>query len=348
MKNLLFFSLLFLSSLIAYSQKKEMAENFRNGDYDKTIEIGKKILEAEPDDFETILFIAKAQNEKGNFADAAPYLASAKKLAKEGWQKSWMLLETARNSFGTGNIQETRMHYKEALAVSGTKNSAKELKSFGMLSGLDDFYKDWKIRESKNIIFHFEGNISIQEIERIVKTRQEAFDEVNSFFNSAMLKKIDFFVWNLEQSFNPALNANLGFSCPALGISHNRLGQTPGHEIAHNISFWKSKSGLTTKFINEGIGVCFDQQKNDKMKIAQEIYKNNPIDIKEIWKSQAKLSDGILYPISGAFVELLVEYDKEKFFKLNENQTYENALKVYGREIDELIEGFTLNLKQIR
>ena len=86
--------------------------------------------------------------------------------------------------------------------------------------------------------------------------------------------------------------------------------------------------------------------KNEKLKIAQETYKTNQIDIKEIWRNQTKLNDDILYPISGAFVNFLIEYDKEKFLKLTENQTYENAIKIYGENIDDLIDDFIKKLEK--
>ena len=38
-----------------------------------------------------------------------------------------------------------------------------------MLTGLDEYYKNWKIRETQNIIFHFENSINENEIERINK-----------------------------------------------------------------------------------------------------------------------------------------------------------------------------------
>ncbi len=323
-----------------------MAENFWKGDYNKTIEIGKKILETEPNDFETILFIAKAENEQGNFKNAIPYLDNAKKLMKEDWQKSWTLLESVKNNFGSGKIEEAKKNYAEAIKINGTKNSMKELKKFGMLIGLDEYYDNWKIKETENLIFHFDNTISEHEIERIVETRQKAFNEINKFFSSKLPKKIDFFVWNLTENPNPTLNVNLGFSIPQLNISHSRINQTQGHEIAHNISFWKNNNNIRTKFINEGIGVCFDQQKNNKLKNAQEVYKINPIDIKEVWKNGIKLNDDILYPISGAFVEFLIKTDKENFSQLIINQTYENAKKIYGIKIDEIIEHFTQNLKE--
>ena len=339
--------LLFLFySIVTFSQKKEMAENFRKGNYDKTIGIGKQILETEPNDFETILLIARAEDEKGNFKNAIPYLGRAKKLMTEAWQKSWTFLELAKNSFGTGKIEDAKSHYNEALKINGTANSEKELKKFGMLTGLDEFYENWKTKETKNLIFHYENTINEDDIEELTKTRQIAFEKINAFFSSRLPKKIDFFVWNLKEVYNPSLNENLGFSNPILCISHNRVNQTPGHEIAHNISFWKNNDNVRTRFINEGIGVCFDQHKNDKLKIAQETYKAIQIDIKEIWKNQSKLNDDILYPIAGAFINFLLEYDKEKFLKLTENQTYENAIKIYGENIDNLIYDFIKKLKE--
>lgn len=334
-----------LCAIFTSSQKREMAENFSKHNFDRTIEIAKEILKSEPDDFETILMVARAENEKGDFKYAIPYLEKAKTLMKEDWQKSWTILETAKNNFGNGNLEIAEQNYNEALKINGTKNSMKNLKNFGMLTGLDEFYKNWKVKESTNIIFHFENGINEKDMERIVVTRQKAFDEINSFFKSNLPKKIDFFVWNLAESFNPILNTNLGFSNPVFSISHNRFNQTPGHEIAHNISFWRNNNTVRTQLINEGIGVCFDQQKNDKLRIGQEVYKNNPIDIKEIWENNLKINDDVLYPIAGVFVEYLIKYDKEKFLKLTENQTYENASKLYDGKIDEIIENFNSSLK---
>jgi len=215
-----------------------------------------------------------------------------------------------------------------------------------MISGLDGFYKNWKIKESKNIVFHFENGINENDMERIVITRQKAFEEINSFFKANLPKKIDFFVWNLTESFNPVLNTNLGFSNPLFSIAHNRLNQTAGHEIAHNISFWRNNNVIKTQLINEGIGVAFDQQKNDKLGIAQEVYKKNPVDIKELWKNNSKINDDFLYPIAGAFVDYLIKYDKEKFLKLTENQTYQNAFEIYNGKIDELIQSFTIKMNE--
>lgn len=85
---------------------------------------------------------------------------------------------------------------------------------------------------------------------------------------------------------------------------------------------------------------------DDKFKIAKEVYKIHPIDIKKTWQENLEIDEDILYPISGAFVQYLIKYDKEKFLTLNDNQTYENAKKIYGDKIDSLINDFTATLKE--
>src|SRR5699024_630527 len=108
----------------------------------------------------------------------------------------------------------------------------------------------------------------------------------------------------------------------------------PGHEIAHNISHWRKNNAVKTRFINEGIGVYFDQNKNDKLRSAQEVSLSPRFSVKNLWTAESDAPESLLYPIAGAFVEYLIQYDKEKFLELAENQTYENAKKIYGEKLD--------------
>lgn len=60
-------AMLLLWVIAVHCQKKEMADNFSKGFYDKVIEFGKDILNTNPDDFDALLLIAMAENEKGNY-----------------------------------------------------------------------------------------------------------------------------------------------------------------------------------------------------------------------------------------------------------------------------------------
>jgi hypothetical protein len=273
-------------------------------------------------------------------------LKQCERLMKLDWEKSWTLVESIKTNFGIGNIEEAKQNFVDAKKVKGTKNSEKALREIALLIGFDELYDNWKIKVTENIIFHFDNSISDAEVEKIVTTRQKAFNEINRLFKSTLPKKIDFFVWNQKENYNTYLESSLGFTRPNLCVSHNRINQTPGHELAHNISFWKNRENVRTKFINEGIGVCFDQQKNDKLEIAKAAYEKHPMNLIDVWKKQTDLNNEILYPISGAFVEYLFNYDKAKFFALVENQTYQNAEIIYGSQLVNLINEFILKLNE--
>ncbi len=339
------FTFLFvLISAVFFSQHREMAEALRKKQVNKALEIGQKLLQNDKDSFETNFLFAKAFNDQADFKNAAFYGEKAQSFAKEDWQKSWIFVEAMQISFGLGNVAEAKAHYDKARQVPGTKNSENELKSWGILFGFDDLYDDWKIVETENVIFHFPPALPEEKIKSLVASRQEAFEKINAFFNVTLPKKIDFFVWNLESDLNPYLNKKLGFTNPAFCISHNEINQSPGHEIAHSISHWRNIKAAKTRFINEGIGVYFDQNKNDKLKRAQEVSISTSVSIKNIWTTENDVPESLLYPVAGAFVEYLIQYDKEKFLQLSENQTYENAKKIYGGQIEKLIDVFTKKL----
>lgn len=321
-----------------------MMEALKLNQPDKAIEIGQKLKQITPDSFETNFLFAQAYNQKKDFENAELSIEKAKSLSKENWQKSWALTESIQTYYGLGRTAKAKAAYDKAIEIPGTKNSENELKYWGILFGFDELYKDWQIVETKNLIFHFQNSISEENIKLIASSRQEAFDEINSYFKSDLPQKIDFFVWDLPTNFNPHLNKNLGFTNPEFCISHNRTNQSEGHEIAHNISHWRNPNNSKVRFINEGIAVYFDQNRNNKMNTAKEVNISNPVSIKKMWQDGKDVDENLLYPIAGAFVEFLIKNDKGKFLELSDNQTYESAKKIYGNKLENLISNFIKEL----
>lgn len=342
MKKYLTLVLLSISTL-CFSQIKQMMEALKLNQPDKAIKIGQD-SNNDSNSFEMHFLFAKAYNQKKDYKNAELFIEKAKVLSNENWQKAWISVESIQTYYGLGKISEAKNVYEKAKEIPGTKNSDNELKYWGILFGFDELYKDWKTVESKNLIFHFQNTISEENIKSIVSSRQDAFDKINSFFKSELPKKIDFFIWDLPGNYNPHLNKNLGFTNPEFCISHNRTNQSAGHEIAHNILHWRNPNSLKLRFINEGIAVYFDQNKNDKMTSAKEINLSNPVSIQKMWQDGKEIDESLLYPISGAFVGFLIKYDKDKFLQLSENQTYENAKIIYGDQLDDLISNFTKEL----
>jgi len=68
---------------------------------------------------------------------------------------------------------------------------------------------------------------------------------------------------------------------------------------------------------------------------------NLKIDIKDGWNNWGKYPQELTYPLSGLFVEELISrFGKEKFLAFFTDQTYENAMKVFGLETNTAIEEF--------
>lgn len=318
----------------SYSQKSEMSNAFKNKDFKKVIELGKQIIESEPNDFDGHLGIGKAYNNLNEFEKAIPFLEKAKDYSEKDLQFSWSYIELMESNFAIGNLEKANEYYKKSLEYNGTKNSTKKLKGLALLFGFDNFYESWETLETENITFHFQNGTSIIDKESFINEREEAFLNINTFFLSDLPKKIDFFVWKSNDEAIKILNKSIGFTIPKYCISHNRDNQTKGHEIAHNISFWFDNTNKRNRFISEGIGVYFDQTKSNRVLQKQKVA------IKDLWINGNNYSEEILYPIAGAFVENLVLFDKEKFLELCKNQIYENAELIYGKELEIIIQDF--------
>lgn len=323
-----------------------MSNAFKNKEFEKVIELGKQIIESEPNDFDGLLGIGKAYNNLNKFNNAISYLEKAQNCAEKDWQYAWVNIELMESHFAIGNIKKSQGYYKNSLEYKGTKNSTKKLKVLALLFGFNKTYNDWETLETENIIFHFQSENSIADKKEYVADRQNAFSNINDFFQSDLPKKIDFFVWKSNDEALKILKKPLGFSKPKYCIAHNRDDQTKGHEIAHNISFWLDKLNNRNRLINEGIAVYFDQTGTNRLEKAKRTVEIQKIDIKELWTNGNDYSEKILYPIAGAFVEYLISINKEKFLEFCTNQSYENAKLIYGTELEKIVSEFNKQLNK--
>ena len=338
MKNtFLLICLLFSSILISQSQ---LQTALKNKNFKEAKRLSELFLESKPNSSTGNLALGKAYIGLKEYDEAIPVLLKSLKNATKNWQLAWANIELAEVYSSIGNFIDAKKYYEKAKQLKGTKNANNTLKKLGLELGFDSCYNSWKTKETENIRFHFQNPTSIKNIENYIKIREEAFKSINKFFESKLPKKIDFFVWSSNEEALKLFKKPLGFALPQYCVAHNKINQSLGHEIAHNISFWANKERVKNRFINEGIAVCFDQNNIDRINIARQIAKTKKIDIKKMWQFPHEYSEKELYPIAGAFITYLISIDKEKFLELNKNQTYKSAQKIYKNKLDEIIINF--------
>ncbi len=353
MKKLYFFFIFTLCFFSSFSQRIEMETAFENSRYHRVIILGNQILEEQQGDYDIFLLIGKAHNALNEFEEALPYLIKANEYAEIEWQYAAAYVEIMEAYYAIDNKEKAMRYYNKGIHVRGTKEVQRKFQKLSMLFGYNPMYNDWISVKTEHFSFHFEDILSIDDVDNYIEERIEAFLTINEFYEATLPKRIDFFVWKSKGVAQKKLKKFLGFTNPKYCISHNKMSQTLGHEIAHSISYWYYKNNTRNRFINEGIGVYFDLSGNNRMDAAKGVlqYKRrisvNPVDfdIETFWLNPDKYPESIMYPVAGAFVEYLIKFDKKKFLKLSKDQTFKNAESIYGRwQLERLILNFNKKL----
>lgn len=339
----IFFLLISIISFGQNPQVDELNKLYMSGDYEETIFRANEFLKNEPNNIDFNLILGRALTDKNDFKTAIPYLELTVKNDKSNsWRKAWALNYLGTCYFMMKNYCNSKSSLNECIKLKATKNVTNSAYKQISLFGYNKFYNNWKTVETDNMIFHFQ-KMDSNSIEKFISTREEAFVNINNFFNSNLPKKIDFFVWDSNNDAKKLLKTSLGFAHPRFCIVHSHYQQTKGHEIAHVISHYSTKIIYKTGLITEGVAVCFDQTNQNKETIVKDWLKahNKKISIIEVWTNWNAYPEQLTYPLSGIFVKYLIEnFGKDKFIEFYNNQTYDNAKAIFGDNFDKIVNNF--------
>lgn len=348
----IFTAILLLISVVLLGQNPEIAglwEEYSAGQHQLVINKAVSLLESDPQNVDLNLMVGRSYADQGLYKEAIPFLeATAANDKKHSWRKAWALSYLGSCHFMLQNYEDSKKFIKTCIELKATRNVTNNANGQLRLFGYDAFYDTWKIVETGHFRFHFQ-DMSDREIEIYASRKEAAYQKINEFFNSQLPKKIDYFVWHSREDAMKVLRANLGFARPKYSLVHTFYRQTVGHEMTHVISYYSGEVETITSFINEGTAVCFDQSNQDRWQQVKEwaATNNKKIKVMDFWMYGSEQSDEILYPLAGLFVqELIARFGKEKFLEFFVNQTYENALFVFGSEVEASIKEFEARINE--
>ncbi len=217
--------------------------------------------------------------------------------------------------------------------------------------------------QSKTSHFYFFYNkdtLAATEINIIEKKEEEAFESVSNFLAIGFNKKIRFNLFSspIEILRRTGFLSN-GIAYPVrrtiyavYSIKVKALGK---HEITHILAY---KIGNPPLFLQEGIAVSLDKNWLNKPLFSyfdKTLWTYKKLRIEQIFKEFNSLflnpnriketSKDLLYPVSGLFVEFLInEFGIEKFkdlyrilsFNATADDFKENICKVYNTDLNEI------------
>jgi tetratricopeptide (TPR) repeat protein len=284
---------------------------------------------------ETPLYIGESLSARARYEEAVPYYERALNSKSKAIRGS-AAANLGLHYYMTSQYDQSKSYFNLALKSKKSKKvveyAVKEMNAFG----LSDFYDNWTVEETEHLRLHFQEKIPLNR-SKYATGLEDAFVEINAFFGSKFPKKTDVFIWGDLEEAKSLLKTPLGFTRAPYCLTHMYYKQTRGHELVHTISHFYQKPIEKTRFINEGVAVCFDLSKEDRMELARSAVVNNNVEVnlKDMWNRGNQTSPNILYPIAGAFIQILLEKGtKEQLLQLIPNQTYINAKKIYGDNLD--------------
>jgi tetratricopeptide (TPR) repeat protein len=325
----------------------DLWELYKEGRFEEVITLGKALLATENETAQVNLAVGRSLVDLEKIEDAFPYLTRAVDLdPNRTWVYAWAQLYLGNTHLESGDDDRARQAWMAARDCGATRNATRNAGNNLKYFGLSEFFADWKPFGTEHFSFRFSGRLKDFDRVEFARRYENAYAEITQWFGGGPDKTIRFLLWSSQDEADEAGMPALGFSRPAQHLIHAVQGQTVGHEMTHIISFHALKPTVRTGLINEGISVHMDLTGRDQMERARALKASaNPeplkVSIPAMWLDWSLAPEAFSYPVAGAFVGMLIEKGgKDKFLEFFQDQSYENAQKVYGGDLAGWIKNF--------
>ncbi len=325
------------------AEQEKIRDYYVHKNYQEVILLSIEYLKENPDDAFVNHCIGRALSDSKRGKEALAYLEKAIKLDNEkSYISSWSYLYLGSYYSETDRSLALQM-FDKVIELNKTSNSASWAKMEKLQ--LAQNKADFTFIGTEHINFYFNDVQSISNPAVYTEVRETAFVKICSTLKVEPDFSIDFYVWHDRDKFYEEYGKTLGFSMSSEGIIHSADDQSVGHEIAHSIIYHLYKDrGEVTGLINEGGAVYFDQNTGftfeERVKQVSKKARKN-LDIKDMWANWGSYTENVGYPVGGAFIEYLVKKaGVDKLILLLSDQSYENAVEIYGSNLDLYITDF--------
>lgn len=343
--------LLSLVTIVAFSaanaqspQLKELWKLYEKKNYDEVIEKGEEFLIKDTNQVEFNFWVGRAYYKKKLIEESIPYFEKAAKHDDPHSSiKARAELYLGVAYYLKGELEISRKSFIEGRKIKTYSSYTESNEYWYERLGFDEFYSNWSTYETEHFRFYFQDTTDINHT-RFIDDCEKAYTNIDTFFNSNLPKKIDYFVWASRIDAKNVLKRNLSFTDSYLCYIHGGNNESEGHEIAHDISLNYKKIDHYENFITEGTASYFDQTnlaREDYFKELLKRMKKKKVSVKNVWLNWKNYNTDFSYNLGGLFVEdLIKEYGKEKFLEFFTNQSFKNAKLVFGKDFENFIEVF--------
>lgn len=215
---------------------KELWKLSKKKEWHDLVEKGNSFLETDSANVEYHMMVGYALFQLNKINESKPYF---EKAALHNDPHSSI---RARSLLYLGLCYFLEMDYeksKKALEDSKKIKSYSSIKEYNDFwyerLGYDDFFLTWQEVESEHFLFKFQDTTDLN-YKRFIRTCEESYTTIDTFFNSNIERRIDYFVWTSTTDARNIIKTAGAFANPTLFLIHGNTNENEGHEIAHVIS----------------------------------------------------------------------------------------------------------------
>lgn len=346
--------LLFSGNAAAQNRRPEYATLFSEGKKEEAYALAHIALLKNSDAGTASLFLGRYHFRNNQTDSAIYYFKNTLSLDKDNsWRSAWAHAELGVCLAKQGDYDAANAELWRCIELNKTKNS-RAFASSRLQSVTNPYILLAKFSlkkiESDSIVYFFEKNKKLlKNAPAYVALHNSVYQSLSKEFEPVLPRKLSFYVFANKKNAEKILKRKLGYSLPENASCFSMRDQTPGHEMAHVLSYWSEGMPCkhSNKFINEGIAVYFDHTSRNKMQEARAVIDRSTsrISVTEYWNSPNAYPTNTLYPIAGAFVEKVHKaLDKKQFRSFIKDQRPETLKQILGDRYDQLIAEFNAEL----
>jgi len=218
--------------------------------------------------------------------------------------------------------------------------------NFDALSGLKD---SWNLYEAGNLaVYYPDDSVVYQGIEKWAQRRVEAFDYICGYLDVKWeYEPVKMYIFN-SKAHGGQYGLYLGFAKPEYNEVLTEHVQTPGHELAHCISYYMNNGArVDSALINEGLATYLNMSGSDYHAQSRAVLRKKEYKLNLLGDDFR--GNDYAYTLGASFVKYLIDgYGLEvfkEFFAQNKYSEEEGFIIFYGREGSLLVDEWTGFLK---
>lgn len=329
-RNILTF-LLVVITITASAQSKQLKKLYNKGKHKQAIALAEHELKTQPDNIALQFLFAKACSDHYDFEKAIPVFQKLESnSAVNAETKEMAKAYLGRCYYATGQEEKGLDILKACMQNKAARSAAKFANKELIFTQTESYYKNWEVKESKHIRFHFQDISVVENVEEYMQKQEQTAQRMCDFFKFVPGKKIDFFVWKSEGDAYKHLGESLAWSDAGYAIVNVLYNAKKEYELCHMLCRRIAKPKQTSMLISEGLGVYFEQMDKNLFKAARYLIPKDHFLVTELWEKPTQYTKDLSYPVGAALIEHLVNTGgKKKLLKLLSKQTIKHGKVVY-------------------